>query len=55
LGRTPQYRWRIVCISGSPLEHTPVEQVGYVEAPDEEAAIYDDPEKRKWLVAQRVS
>ena len=41
----------------------PVEFIGYVEAPNEQEAIKEainqfeisDPEKQKWLVAQRVT
>jgi hypothetical protein len=51
------HRWRISRIRG-----TPAEFIGYVEAPNEAEAIKEaikhfeisDPEKQKWLVAQRV-
>jgi hypothetical protein len=55
--RPKLHRWRIVR-----LRATPAEQIGYVEAPDEAAAIAEairaygitDPERQKRLVAQRV-
>jgi hypothetical protein len=53
---TPQYRWAIYHITG-----TPAKLLGYVEAPDEESAIKQAieefnvaPELRKRLLAQRL-
>jgi hypothetical protein len=51
-------RWRIALIRGTPVEH-----IGYVEAPDQAAAIkraireykITDREKQKWLVAMPAS